>query len=161
MCGRGRALSLPCVRVVLGLVAFGRSPPRSRQVNVGIKPESAYYESLHETPLIANTIARKKLYEVPSFLNDEKKWSTAPATARGVARRRLWEGRVGGGAFCFLRVCQAQSARARAIVRAERERETRRNVVRRRSHSCAFVRYRLGRAGCARCAMRSPPREEA
>ena len=27
----------------------------------GIKEESAYYESLHETPLIANTIARKKL----------------------------------------------------------------------------------------------------
>ena len=26
--------------------------------------ESAYYESLHETPLIANTIARKKLYEM-------------------------------------------------------------------------------------------------
>ena len=30
----------------------------------GIKEESAYYESLHETPLIANTIARKKLYEM-------------------------------------------------------------------------------------------------
>ena len=29
-----------------------------------MKPESAYYESLHETPLIANTIARKKLYEM-------------------------------------------------------------------------------------------------
>jgi len=29
-------------------------------VESGIKPESAYYESLHETPLIANTIARKK-----------------------------------------------------------------------------------------------------
>jgi ketol-acid reductoisomerase len=32
-------------------------------VAAGIKEESAYYESLHETPLIANTIARKKLYE--------------------------------------------------------------------------------------------------
>src|SRR5690606_1032934 len=30
----------------------------------GIIDESAYYESLHETPLIANTIARKKLYEM-------------------------------------------------------------------------------------------------
>lgn len=28
-------------------------------VEAGIKPESAYYESLHEAPLIANTIARK------------------------------------------------------------------------------------------------------
>ena len=30
----------------------------------GIIEESAYYESLHETPLIANTIARKKLFEM-------------------------------------------------------------------------------------------------
>lgn len=39
-------------------------------VNVGMKPESAYYESLHETPLIANTIARKKLYEMNSVISD-------------------------------------------------------------------------------------------
>merc|ERR1711934_985060 len=37
---------------------------------VGIKAESAYYESLHETPLIANTIARKKLYEMNSVISD-------------------------------------------------------------------------------------------
>jgi ketol-acid reductoisomerase len=36
----------------------------------GIKPESAYYESLHETPLIANTIARKKLYEMNRIISD-------------------------------------------------------------------------------------------
>ena len=36
----------------------------------GIKPESAYYESLHETPLIANTIARKKLYEMNRTISD-------------------------------------------------------------------------------------------
>ncbi len=34
----------------------------------GIKPESAYYESLHEVPLIANTIARKKLAEYGNYL---------------------------------------------------------------------------------------------
>lgn len=39
-------------------------------VNVGIKPESAYYESLHETPLIANTIARRKLYEMNTVISD-------------------------------------------------------------------------------------------
>jgi len=39
-------------------------------VNVGMKPESAYYESLHETPLIANTIARKKLYEMNTVISD-------------------------------------------------------------------------------------------
>ncbi|MDX2418109.1 MAG: ketol-acid reductoisomerase [Xanthomonadales bacterium] len=36
----------------------------------GIKEESAYYESLHETPLIANTIARKKLYEMNATISD-------------------------------------------------------------------------------------------
>jgi ketol-acid reductoisomerase len=36
----------------------------------GIKEESAYYESLHETPLIANTIARKKLYEMNRIISD-------------------------------------------------------------------------------------------
>ena len=39
-------------------------------VEVGIKPESAYYESLHEVPLIANTIARKKLYEMNRVISD-------------------------------------------------------------------------------------------
>jgi len=39
-------------------------------VNVGMKAESAYYESLHEAPLIANTIARKKLYEMNKVISD-------------------------------------------------------------------------------------------
>jgi ketol-acid reductoisomerase len=36
----------------------------------GIIDESAYYESLHETPLIANLIARKKLYEMNKVISD-------------------------------------------------------------------------------------------
>jgi ketol-acid reductoisomerase len=36
----------------------------------GIIADSAYYESLHETPLIANTIARKKLYEMNVVISD-------------------------------------------------------------------------------------------
>lgn len=36
----------------------------------GIIAESAYYESLHETPLIANTIARKKLFEMNRIISD-------------------------------------------------------------------------------------------
>lgn len=36
----------------------------------GIYPESAYYESLHELPLIANTIARKRLYEMNVVISD-------------------------------------------------------------------------------------------
>ena len=36
----------------------------------GIKNESAYYESLHEAPLIANTIARRKLFEMNRVISD-------------------------------------------------------------------------------------------
>ncbi|QSX40576.1 ketol-acid reductoisomerase [Shewanella cyperi] len=39
-------------------------------VAAGIIEESAYYESLHETPLIANTIARKRLYEMNVVISD-------------------------------------------------------------------------------------------
>ncbi|QCI26979.1 ketol-acid reductoisomerase [Buchnera aphidicola (Thelaxes californica)] len=39
-------------------------------VESGILKESAYYESLHELPLIANTIARKKLYEMNLVISD-------------------------------------------------------------------------------------------
>ncbi len=39
-------------------------------VDTGIKEESAYYESLHELPLIANTLARKKLYEMNKVISD-------------------------------------------------------------------------------------------
>ncbi len=36
----------------------------------GIVEESAYYESLHELPLIANTVARKRLYEMNVVISD-------------------------------------------------------------------------------------------
>ena len=39
-------------------------------VEAGILPASAYYESLHETPLISNTIARKRLYEMNVVISD-------------------------------------------------------------------------------------------
>ena len=39
-------------------------------VSSGIKDESAYYESLHEVPLIANLVARKKLYEMNVVISD-------------------------------------------------------------------------------------------
>ncbi|MDT0595115.1 ketol-acid reductoisomerase [Glaciecola petra] len=39
-------------------------------VEAGILPESAYYESLHETPLISNTISRKRLYEMNVVISD-------------------------------------------------------------------------------------------
>ncbi|WP_341501108.1 ketol-acid reductoisomerase [Gallaecimonas sp. GXIMD4217] len=39
-------------------------------VEAGIGQESAYYESLHELPLIANTLARKRLYEMNCVISD-------------------------------------------------------------------------------------------
>ncbi|WP_343183539.1 ketol-acid reductoisomerase [Buchnera aphidicola] len=39
-------------------------------IESGICKESAYYESLHELPLIANTIARKKLFEMNLVISD-------------------------------------------------------------------------------------------
>ncbi|WP_343128838.1 ketol-acid reductoisomerase [Buchnera aphidicola] len=39
-------------------------------VNSGIMKESAYFESLHELPLIANTISRKRLYEMNQVISD-------------------------------------------------------------------------------------------
>ena len=38
--------------------------------NSGIKDASAYYESLHELPLIANLVSRKKLYEMNRIISD-------------------------------------------------------------------------------------------
>merc|ERR1719310_2440965 len=56
--------------LMVAMVKAGVELAFEEMVNVGIKPESAYYESLHETPLIANTIARKKLYEMNSVISD-------------------------------------------------------------------------------------------
>ena len=53
------------VQGVLGLASY----PNVLD-DAGIKDASAYYESLHETPLIANTIARKKLYEMNRIISD-------------------------------------------------------------------------------------------
>lgn len=55
------------------LVAFVRAGVElafETMTESGIIAESAYYESLHETPLIANTIARKKLYEMNRVISD-------------------------------------------------------------------------------------------
>jgi len=56
--------------VMVAMVKAGVELAFEEMVKVGLKPESAYYESLHETPLIANTIARRKLYEMNSVISD-------------------------------------------------------------------------------------------
>jgi ketol-acid reductoisomerase len=55
------------------LVAFAKSGVElafETMVSAGIIEDSAYYESLHELPLIANTIARKKLFEMNRVISD-------------------------------------------------------------------------------------------
>lgn len=56
--------------LLVAMIRAGVELAFEAMVDVGMKPESAYYESLHETPLIANTIARKKLYEMNTVISD-------------------------------------------------------------------------------------------
>src|SRR6056300_990484 len=56
--------------LMVAMVKAGVELAFETMVAAGIVEESAYYESLHETPLIANTIARKKLYEMNSTISD-------------------------------------------------------------------------------------------
>ncbi|MEJ6573362.1 MAG: ketol-acid reductoisomerase [Akkermansiaceae bacterium] len=56
--------------LMIAMVRAGVELAFEAMVEAGIEPESAYYESLHEVPLIANTIARKKLYEMNRIISD-------------------------------------------------------------------------------------------
>jgi ketol-acid reductoisomerase len=56
--------------LMVAMVKAGVELAFESMVEVGIKAESAYYESLHETPLIANLISRKKLYEMNKVISD-------------------------------------------------------------------------------------------
>ena len=56
--------------LMIAMVKAGVELAFDTMVAAGIKEESAYYESLHEVPLIANLIARKKLYEMNVVISD-------------------------------------------------------------------------------------------
>ena len=56
--------------LMIAIVKAGVELAYETMVEAGIKEESAYYESLHELPLIANLISRKKLYEMNSIISD-------------------------------------------------------------------------------------------
>jgi ketol-acid reductoisomerase len=56
--------------LMVAFVKAGVELAYETMVEAGIKQESAYYESLHETPLIANLIARKKLFEMNRVISD-------------------------------------------------------------------------------------------
>jgi len=55
---------------VIAMIKAGVELAFEAMVAAGIVDESAYYESLHETPLIANCIARNKLYEMNVVISD-------------------------------------------------------------------------------------------
>ncbi len=56
--------------LLVAMVKAGVELAFETMVASGIIEESAYYESLHELPLIANTIARKRLYEMNVVISD-------------------------------------------------------------------------------------------
>ncbi len=56
--------------LMVAMVRAGVELAFEAMTDSGIIGESAYYESLHETPLIANTIARKKLFEMNRVISD-------------------------------------------------------------------------------------------
>ena len=56
--------------LLVALVRAGVELAFETMIDAGIKDASAYYESLHEAPLIANTIARKKLFEMNRIISD-------------------------------------------------------------------------------------------
>lgn len=56
--------------LMVAMVRAGVELAFETMTEAGIIEESAYYESLHETPLIANTIARKKLFEMNAVISD-------------------------------------------------------------------------------------------
>ncbi len=59
-----------CGVLMVAFVRAGVELAYEAMTDSGIIGESAYYESLHETPLIANTIARKKLFEMNRVISD-------------------------------------------------------------------------------------------
>ena len=56
--------------LLVAMVKAGCELAFETMVDAGIKEESAYYESLHEVPLIANLIDRRRLYEMNKVISD-------------------------------------------------------------------------------------------
>ncbi|AWH90232.1 ketol-acid reductoisomerase [Buchnera aphidicola (Melanaphis sacchari)] len=62
--------------LMVALLKAGVELAFETMIEAGIMHESAYYESLHELPLIANTIARKKLYEMNMVISDTAEYGS-------------------------------------------------------------------------------------
>lgn len=64
-------------------------------VAAGVIAESAYYESLHEVPLIANLIGRKKLYEMNKVISDTAEYGCYLFSHAAVPLLKGFMGKVG------------------------------------------------------------------
>lgn len=62
--------------LMVAMIKAGVELAFETMVASGIEMESAYYESLHETPLIANTIARKRLFEMNKVISDTAEYGS-------------------------------------------------------------------------------------
>ncbi|AEO08924.1 ketol-acid reductoisomerase [Buchnera aphidicola str. Ak (Acyrthosiphon kondoi)] len=62
--------------LMIAILKSGIELSFEKMIKTGIIEESAYYESLHELPLIANTIARKKLYEMNKVISDTAEYGS-------------------------------------------------------------------------------------
>ncbi|QIQ42147.1 MAG: ketol-acid reductoisomerase [Buchnera aphidicola (Microlophium carnosum)] len=62
--------------LMIAILKAGIELSFEKMIQTGIAEESAYYESLHELPLIANTIARKKLYEMNKVISDTAEYGS-------------------------------------------------------------------------------------
>ena len=62
--------------LMIAILKSGIELSFEKMIEAGIMEESAYYESLHELPLIANTIARKKLYEMNVVISDTAEYGS-------------------------------------------------------------------------------------
>ena len=67
---------------MVAMVKAGVELAFETMIDVGMKAESAYYESLHETPLIANLISRKKLYEMNKVISRHGRVRLLPVQPR-------------------------------------------------------------------------------
>ncbi|CAL4325808.1 Ketol-acid reductoisomerase (NADP(+)) [Buchnera aphidicola (Eriosoma grossulariae)] len=61
---------------MIAIIKAGVELSFETMINAGIIEESAYYESLHELPLIANTISRKRLYEMNLIISDTAEYGS-------------------------------------------------------------------------------------
>lgn len=62
--------------LMIAMVKAGVELAFETMTDSGIITESAYYESLHELPLIANIVARKRLYEMNTVISDTAEYGS-------------------------------------------------------------------------------------